>query len=185
MLAMSLVYYLPGWSGRLQTGLGQGLLERGFDVTGRETRGEFKDLGFTLQVETVRNDLQQHFWSQDAHVVANSFGGYLFLHAQAELPPYPGKVLLLSPIVGGFANEETGHFFSPPKEHHVLELAKAGKYPTPMQCEVHTGSEDWQSHADAVTEFFGLCGIDATIAQGRGHMLGEDYVGPLLDRWLA
>ena len=27
-------------------------------------------------------------------------------------------------------------------------------------------------------------GIPVHIAPGRGHMLGEDYVGPLLDRWL-
>lgn len=33
------VYYLPGAGGQLSTGLGQGLMDRGFDVTGRETRG--------------------------------------------------------------------------------------------------------------------------------------------------
>ena len=180
-----IIYYLPGWSGRLSTGLGQGLLSRGFDVTGRETRDAFKDIGFTEQVATVRNDLQEHFWTADSHVVANSFGGYLFLHAQSERPPYPGKVLLLSPIVGGFADEESGRFFSPPKEHHLMGLSRTGNYPAPLRCEVHTGSEDWQSHPDAVREFFGFCGINATIAQGRGHMLGEDYVAPLLDRWLA
>lgn len=38
------VYYLPGFGGQLATGLGQGLMDRGFDVTGRETRGDFRDL---------------------------------------------------------------------------------------------------------------------------------------------
>jgi hypothetical protein len=33
-----IVYYLPGWSGRLNTGLGQGLMDRGFDVSDREIR---------------------------------------------------------------------------------------------------------------------------------------------------
>jgi hypothetical protein len=47
---------------------------------------------------------------------------------------------------------------------------------------VHTGSEDWQSHPDAVTKFFGLLGVNAVVAEGRGHSLGEDYVGKLLDR---
>jgi hypothetical protein len=36
-------------------------------------------------------------------VVAVSFGAYLFLHAQTQLPAYPGQVLLLSPILGEFA----------------------------------------------------------------------------------
>lgn len=178
------IYYLPGWSGQLKTGLGQGLLSRGFDVTGRETRGAFKDLGFTAQVATVRDDLKTHFWTEDARVVCNSFGGYLFLHAQAELPTYPGKVLLLSPIVGGFADETTGRVFSPPYEDKLMELANSGAFPALDRCEVHTGSEDWQSHPKAVSEFFGLCGIRTEVAEGRGHMLGEEYVGGVLDKWL-
>ena len=31
------VYYLPGRGGEITTDLGQGLLDRGFSVTGRET----------------------------------------------------------------------------------------------------------------------------------------------------
>ena len=48
---------------------------------------------------------------------------------------------------------------------------------------MHTGSEDWQSHSDAVTKFFGLLGVKVVVAEGRGHSLGEDYVGALLDSW--
>jgi hypothetical protein len=33
--------YLPGAGGQIHTGLGQGLLYRGFDLAGRETRGAF------------------------------------------------------------------------------------------------------------------------------------------------
>ena len=51
---MNIVYYLPGWAGHLSTGLGQALMDRGFDVTGRETRGDFKDMSFTGQVEAVK-----------------------------------------------------------------------------------------------------------------------------------
>jgi len=84
------IYYLPGWGGHLNTGLGQALISRGFDITGRETRGGFKDLGFNVQVSQVAQDLQDHFWTTESKVIANSFGGYLFLHAQALLTPYPG-----------------------------------------------------------------------------------------------
>lgn len=160
-------------------------MDRGYDVTGRETIGEFKDLTFTDQVETVKEDLLNHFWAEDFRVIANSFGAYLFLHAQASLEPYPGKVLLLSPIVGGFADDETGRFFSPPQEHKLLKLAEDEQFPVPSNCEVHTGSEDWQSHPDAVTKFFGLLCVDAVVAAGRGHSLGEDYVSTLLDSWLS
>jgi hypothetical protein len=56
----SLIYYLPGWADRLSTGLGKALMDRGFDVTGRETRGDFKDMSFTGQVEAVKEDFFNH-----------------------------------------------------------------------------------------------------------------------------
>lgn len=36
--------YLPGNGGQLATGLGRTLMDRGFDVTGRETGGDFRRL---------------------------------------------------------------------------------------------------------------------------------------------
>ncbi len=36
------VYYLTGMGGRLDTGLGQALLSRGFEIAGRELNGEFR-----------------------------------------------------------------------------------------------------------------------------------------------
>ena len=66
----SLIYYRPGWAGRLSTGLGQALMDRGFDVTGRATRCDFKDLSFTDQVETVKEDLLKHFWSEGSCFIA-------------------------------------------------------------------------------------------------------------------
>jgi hypothetical protein len=62
------------------------------------------------------------------------------------------------------------------------DVVEAGQFPVPKSCEVHTACEDCQSHPDAVTKFFGLLGLNAVVAEGRGHSLGEDYVGMLLDR---
>ena len=181
---MGLIYYLPGWNGKAVTGLGSALMERGFEIVSRETRGEFKNFTFTEQVLVVREDLRVHFWAPESMVVAVSFGAYLFLHAQAEMSAYPGKVLLLSPIVGGFSDEKTGRVFSPPQENKLLNLAQTGEFPRVDRCEVHTGSEDWQSHPDAVGRFFNLIGVQAVIAGGRGHNLGSDYVSAVLDNWL-
>ena len=58
-------------------------------------------MSFPDQIETVCNDLKDNFWDESARVICNSFGAYIFLHAQAQLgEPYVGNVLLLSPIVG-------------------------------------------------------------------------------------
>jgi hypothetical protein len=177
------VYYLPGHGGRVETGLGQGLIDRGFKPVGRETRGEFRELPFTEQVELVKSDLETSFWAETSLVVANSFGGYLFLHAQSHMQPYVGRVLLLSPILGDFF-DGAGKGFSPPHPYRLRDLVASGQMTAPKNCEIHVGSEDWQSSPDAVTEFGSRLNISVTVAPGLGHMLGKDYVGGVLDRWL-
>ena len=100
------VYYLPGMGGRLNTGLGRGIYDLGFKVVGRERRGDFQKYSFQEKIDLVANDLEKHFWYEDAKVVVNSFGAYLFFHAQLQMRPYPGKVLILSPIIGGSNHDE-------------------------------------------------------------------------------
>lgn len=179
------IYYLPGYGGLLNTGLGQTLVVLGHDVKGRETVGEFRELGFARQVQTIASDLRDHFWHEDARVIANSFGAYLFLHAQALLgDPYIGKVLLLSPIVGEFSNEETLMNFVPPQSEKLFELAKVGKFPTPLRCEIHTGSDDCQSHPKNVADFGKSVGIPVDVLQGASHKLPKTYVALLVGRLL-
>ena len=177
------IYYLPGHGGRITTGLGQALLSRGYEVVGRETVGDFKKLDFSDQVNTIANDVQGHFWREDAKIIANSFGGYLLLHALSKLTPYIGKILLLSPIVGEFSSEEISMGFIPPYADRLSELASTNQYPTPKNCSFHVGSEDWQSNPENVTKFASLLGLPVTVVPNAGHQLPKDYVSSLLDNF--
>lgn len=179
------IYYLPGHGGQLATGLGQGLMDRGFNVTGRETRGDFRTLPFDEQVQTIVDDLQNHFWHEQALVICNSFGSYLFLHAQTQMPSFVGRVLLLSPIVGEFTNEQARTSFSPPRPERLKTLAETGQFNAPARCEIHVGEEDWQSIPANVQAFGRLTGIPVTVVPKGRHDLGKAYVEPLLDRWLS
>jgi hypothetical protein len=183
--ARPLIYYLPGAGGELRKGLGEGILSRGFEVMGRETRGEFQRLEFQEKIDLVAQDLRAHFWRSDALVICNSYGCYLFFHAQIGREPFPGRLLLLSPIVGHFVNETLHRGYVPPRSTRLKELVEVGRFPTPLNAEIHVGSEDWQSHPRAVRKFGRLTGIPVHIIQGRGHELGRDVVGPLLDQFLS
>jgi len=178
------VYYLTGMGGRLEAGLGQGLLSRGFEIAGRELVGEFRKLDFQQQVDLVVSDIKSNFWREDARVIANSFGAYLFLHAQAQMEPYIGHVILLSPIVGEFSKEDARMNFIPPRADKLQQLVKAGSFPIPKHCQVHVGSEDWQSNPVNVLAFGSMLGIPVAVVKNAGHMLPKEYVGNLLDRWL-
>ena len=175
------IYYLPGHGGRITTGLGQALLSRGYEVVGRETVGDFKKLDFNDQVSTIANDIKLHFWREDAKIIANSFGGYLLLHALSKLTPYIGKILLLSPIVGEFSSEEISMGFIPPYADRLSELASTNQYPAPMNCSFHVGSQDWQSNPANVTKFASLLGLPVTVVPNAGHKLPKEYVSLLLD----
>ena len=140
--------------------------------------------GFTDQIEIIAEDLLSTYWHEDAHIVANSFGAYLFLNAQRMIKPYIGKVLLLSPIIGEFSSEETKLGFIPPQAGKLMELAKSGNYPSPKNCEIHVGDQDWQSDPKSVQRWAGMLGISTAIVPDTGHMLGKAYVSAILDRWL-
>ena len=178
------IYFLPGHGGRISNGLGQELARRGFDVLGRETIGDFKKLDFDIQVETVAADLMASFWHGDARVIANSYGAYLLLLALPSLTTFPGKILLLSPIVGEFSNDQTRIGFIPPYANPLHALASKGLYPIPNNCQIHVGSQDWQSIPDNVTAFAELIHAQVTVLEGADHSLPKEYVASLLDNWL-
>lgn len=182
---MNRVYLLPGQGGLLTKGLGEHLTSRGIEVVGRETVGEFRELSFQEKIERIAKDLCDHFWHEDARVIANSFGGYLFLHAQTLLAPYIGRVLLFSPIVGDFESPDSWKSFSPPRPDVLSSLARLQKYPTPRCCEIHVGENDWQSNPASVTAFAEATGVSVIIVPGAGHMLDKVYVATVLDRWLS
>lgn len=179
------IYYLPGMGGSLLEGLGQALVEAGCNVFGRELRGDFAKLSFPEKVATVVEDLRCLESEGFPRVIANSFGAYLFLHAQTELTAYSGKVLLLSPIVGAFSNEGVGIGFIPPRSKRLLEIAKSGSYPAPKHCEIHVGSEDWQCNPNNVSKFGELAGIPVSVVPNNGHMLDRAYVRVVLEKLLT
>lgn len=178
------IYYLPGAGGRIDTGLGQALIDRGYFPYGRETVGDFRKLPFQEQLDLIAQDLMGLFWTQESFVVANSYGAYLLLNTLAGLEPYIGKVLLLSPIVGEFSSEEHMRFFVPPRSGRLQELVDVGQFPTLRNCQIHVGEDDWQSIPANVMKFAEPLEIPVTVVPKGGHMLEREYVAKLLDEWL-
>ena len=179
------VYYLPGRGGKLTTGLGKGLLDRGFSVLGRETRDAFLKLTFQQQLDTIKMDLLEQFWHKDSKLVAVSYGCYLFLHTQLSSTAFPGKILLLSPVLYGAFSPTVGIGYISSTANKLRQAVEEHQFPSLKQAEIHVGLDDSVSNPEEITAFGEATSIPVTTISGKGHMLGEDYVGPLLDRWLA
>lgn len=110
----------------MSTARGQGLMDRGFCVSGRDTRDEFRNLPF-LDQQLVVNDSQNYSGTPESEVVANFFGAYLFLNALSLLPVYVRRVILLLPIIGTFEDEENALTFEPPYPERLKQLLGEGK----------------------------------------------------------
>jgi pimeloyl-ACP methyl ester carboxylesterase len=179
------VYLLPGRGGRLD-GLGSALSARGCTVVGRELVGPFARLAFSEQVDAVVGDLRSLPSPEEALVVAFSMGAYLFLHAQLQWQePFPGRVLLLSPIVSGSTANTQAVGYVPPGLRRLRAAIDEHRYPSPKRCEVHVGEHDWQSNPDAVAELCTQLGFVFHKVAAGGHRLDESYVADVLDAWLA
>lgn len=179
------VYYLPGRGGRLNKGLGMELQRRGLVVNGREMHGEFAKLAFSEQAAIVANDLSSNHWTENSKVICNSFGAYLFLYALSKLPPFTGKVICFSPIVGEFSNEATMMNFVPPRSDELKEQIFSGEFPAPHHCEMHVGEFDWQSNPNNVEIVCKFLQASYFLVEDAGHMLPKDYVSTVLDRWFS
>lgn len=182
---MDTVYYLTGRGGQLHTGVGQGLLDRGYSVSGRASSGKFDTLPIKTQIELIQHDLQGRFWHQHALILAVSYGAYLLMQTLVHLEPYPGSILILPPVLGGINNGEQMRYFSPPRADKLQQHIENHQFPKPRQLEIHVGDSDWQSPFQLAQHFAQALNGHCVVVPNTGHDLGKEYVSPILDKWLA
>jgi len=185
MTSQKSIYYLTGRGGQLNTGVGQGLIDRGYKISGREMSGIFDTLAIQDQIDLIKEDLQANFWHKDAKIIAVSYGAYLLLQTLTDLEPYPGSLLLLSPVLGGVVNSADMRYYSPPRSDKLMKLAGAEKFPKPREIEIHVGDNDWQSPFQRVIDFSLTVAGKYNVVPDTGHDLGKEYVSPVLDVWCS
>jgi hypothetical protein len=100
--------------------------------------------------------------------------------------PFPGKVLLFSPVLGA-ATAKTYPFYisRPPRAERLVRLAQSNKFPAPGYMEIHTGAED-NGCDPALAERFAskVSNTELYIVAGAGHSLAEEYLQGVLCRFL-
>jgi hypothetical protein len=164
----------------------------GFDVYGREISPPFSDLRFAEQVRIIRQDLASLFWRSRANVIGHSYGAYLLLHALSEREPFPGRILLISPVLGaavinkeGVDGKGGGYGSTPSGVMKLRRLFENNGFPVPQYLEIHTGDKDSGCHPDLAVKFGSLIpGSKVNIAKDQGHELDSAYVRGVLSDFL-
>jgi alpha-beta hydrolase superfamily lysophospholipase len=180
------VYLIPGRDERIGGSLGSILTQEGRDVFGRALRGDFARMRFPEQLAEIRRDLAEGFWSAESLLVGRSYGGYLLLHALVEEEtPFPGRMLLFSPVLGP-ARRPDGRFGSrPPRADRLRKMAQEGSFLPPAYLEIHTGQKDDGCDPDLAREIFaGSADVKLVVVPGMGHELDPEYVWRVVRKFL-
>jgi pimeloyl-ACP methyl ester carboxylesterase len=172
-----MVFLVPGrWEG-LDGVMGRIISSLGFAVKGRAITPEFLSLWFSEQLNMVEADLRSGFWDVHAALVGHSYGAYILLHALAAMPSFPGRVLLISPVLGPGVTESKNYCVMPPRADRLLETARKGEFPNPGYLEIHTGAMDRGCDPPMAQEFASCIGnVRLYIVPDVGHKLPEDYI---------
>lgn len=172
------LYLIPGRGESLDEGLGRLLGSFGCKLEGRGLVGEFIRLRFSEQLEWISEDLDVGFWNPESILVGRSYGGYLILHALAGMPPYPGRILLFSPVLGEAVTPNRRFGSRPPRAGKLLEMAESGTFPPCGRLEVHTGADDDACDPDLARKIIPrLPHASLRVVPGMDHELDMEYAG--------
>ena len=180
------IYFVAGRREDFDDALGQLMASMGCSIHGREIISDFARLRISEQVALIGSDLQPAFWHPDAALVGRSYGAYLLLHTLADMDPFPGKILLCSPVLAAAVAKNGFYVSRPPRAEKLLKLAESNAFPTPHYMEIHTGAEDNDCDPSLAARFAFLVGnTKLHIVPGAGHQLSEEYLQAVLSKFLG
>jgi len=179
------IYLLPGRRTPFTKTPGKNLTDMGYLFMGRELVGEFEYAPISHQLSVICDDIKKYFWSKDSVIIGRSYGGYLAMHTLIEFLPlkYPGRVLLLSPVLGR-SPIINGYMSRPPRSERILDYAKSGKLEG-LDIEIHTGKLDKGCDYKLAQEIFSyIKSSKLTIVEDADHYLSYEYTNLVLKNFL-
>ena len=120
----------------------------------------------------------------ECHIIANSYGAYLYLQSLIDHPPNPAKVMLLSPVLGRAMNTERMLFSRPPREKTLRTAIETQRLGMPSQLKIITGKDDESCDWELATQFSAALGADITVLEGEGHTLNREKISQAVASFL-
>jgi predicted alpha/beta hydrolase family esterase len=173
------VYIIPGRGNGLSE-IGNIVSRFGFNVVGREILPPFSSMRFSEQLVMIKENLIT-FWTADAFLIGHSYGAYLLLHSLAETKPFPGKILLFSPVLGAAPAKNGMYLSQPPRAKKLLQMAEENQFPFPDYLEIHIGENDDGCAPELAMKFISFHPKSKLfIVKQQGHQLNSEYMNRAL-----
>lgn len=166
----------------MKKGLGL-YLDKSYGLTnGISLEGQFLNLRFTQQVELLGDKLLSYQLNGGKHLIANSFGAYLLLHAILKNPALGElKCLLLSPVLG---QTQLGGLGRIPPQALKLKTALSTQKLTLENCTVATGTEDPVINWELMEWLTAIPNVKLHKLEKEGHQINPEKIASLINSWV-
>lgn len=133
------------------------------------------------QINTVTN-----FCKPATHLIANSYGAYLWLLSRINAAPSDTRVLLLSPVMGRAIDPEKMLSSRPPRFRGFENAISKDRITLPQQVRVVTGrDDDVCTYQTAIAQCRKLGIENLSIIEGEGHNISHALVSKTVADFLT
>lgn len=174
------IRYITGRGGDALGGLSAYLatLSENFDALAIDP--SFLSADFPEQIEVVREFCAE----EGVHIIANSYGAYLFLHSLIGRAPLHSRALLLSPVLGRVNSEKRMLISRPPGEKRFKRAVSDGSFGLPTDIRIVTGEDDEVCDSHQAAYISSQLNIELEVLIGEGHMISPKKVASALGDFL-
>ena len=164
--------YITGRGGSATQGLSLYLSTLVEDYQVLANNSELHKLSIDEQINVTRE-----FCKPATHIIANSYGAYLWLLSRIDAAPSSAHVLLLSPVMGRSVDPEKMILSRPPRLGGLETAVRDGRVCMPTYISVYTGKDDPICDYQTVQKQCELLGMTALhILERETHALSHGAV---------
>ena len=172
--------YITGRGGSTTQGLSSYLSTLVDDYQALANDTDLHRLSVDEQINTVTE-----FCKPATHLIANSYGAYLWLLSRIDATPSDTRVLLLSPVMGRATDPEKMLSSRPPRLRGLESAISDARLVLPEQIRVVTGRDDQVcTHQTALAQCAKLGVEDLSIIEGEGHNMSHALVSKTIAEFL-
>ena len=173
--------YITGRGGSNTQGLSVYLSTLVDDYQALANNSELHRLSIEEQINTVTE-----FCKPATHLIANSYGAYLWLLSRIDAASSDTRVLLLSPVLGRAVDPEKMLASRPPRLRGLESAIAEDRLVLPDQVRVVTGrDDDVCNYRTAVAQCRKLGLEDLSIIEGEGHNMSHELVSKTVADFLT
>ena len=166
------VRYITGRGGSTTRGLSLYLSTLVEDYQALANNSELHKLSIDGQINVIRE-----FCEPATHIIANSYGAYLWLLSRIDASPSSARVLLLSPVMGRSVDPEKMILSRPPRLGGLETAVSDGRVCVPTSIKVYTGRDDPICDYRTAQKQCALLGITALhVLERETHSLSHGAV---------